>query len=326
MFSLNIDQSNKNSIDKDKIYDLVIVGSGPAGLTTAIYASRDSWQTLILERESSGGLAATTHLIENYPGFPDGVEGPELMDKFESQARKFGAEIIEFEEVQKIAKANGIFDIHTSEGNVFHGRTVLLATGSRPKTLNVPGEDTFANKGVSYCATCDGPLYKGKDIVVVGCGNSGLQEAQILLEYGKSVTFVEYLDYSIAEKVLQDRVINNPKTTCKFGHVVKEIKGEEQVQSIVIEDRKTGKIEEISTAAVFIYVGYKPYTDFVADFIDLDDAGYIKTNEHMETSMPGIFAAGDVRSNNLAQIAVAVGDGAKAAVSIREYLQKHPQK
>jgi len=323
MFSLNLDQTKKSNHDKNKRYDLIVVGSGPAGLTTAIYASRDGWETLILEKEASGGLAASTHLIENYPGFPEGIEGPELMDRFEMQAKRFGAEIIEFEEATSIDKnEDGSFTVQTSEGNQFTGRTILLATGSKPKKLNVTGEDEFTNKGVSYCATCDGPLYKGKDIVVVGCGNSGLQEAQILLEYAKSVTFVEFLDHSIAEKVLQERVMNNPKTTCKFGYMLKEIKGSDLVESIIVQNRATGKDEEIKTSAVFIYVGYKPYTEFVQNFVSLDKNGYIVTNEHMATSQPGIFAAGDVRANNLAQVAVAVGDGAKAAVAIREYLQK----
>jgi len=325
MFSLNLDDKNKPSVDQNKIFDLIVIGAGPAGMTAAIYSSRDGWQTLILEKESSGGLAATTHLIENYPGFPKGIEGPELMEKFDAQAKRFGAKIIEFEEVESIIKdEKGLFIVQTSEGNSFIGRTILLATGSKPKMLNVPGEAEFYNRGVSYCATCDGPLYKDQDVVVVGCGNSGLQEAQILLEYAKSVTFVEFLAESIAEKVLQERVINHPKTKCKFSHLLTEIKGNDFVSSIVVKNRATGKTEEIQTNAVFIYVGYKPYTDFVKGFVDLNKQGYILTDNHMKTSQPGVFAAGDVRADNLAQVAVAVGDGARSAVSIREYLQLNP--
>ena len=325
MFSLNIDNNKKPGVDQDRIFDLIVVGAGPAGMTTAIYTSRDGWQTLVLEKESSGGLAATTHLIENYPGFPAGIEGPELMDKFEAQAKRFGAEIIEFEEVESIKKdVKGIFIVKTNGGDTFNGRSILLATGSKPKMINVPGEAEYFNRGVSYCATCDGPLYKDQDIVVVGCGNSGLQEGQILLEYAKSVTFIEFLPYSIAEKVLQERVFNHPKTKCKFSHLVTGIKGSDFVTSVVIENRDTGKIEEIPTKAVFIYVGYKPYTDFVKGFVELNEQGYIITDSHMKTSQPGVFAAGDVRADNLAQVAVAVGDGAKSAVSVREYLQTNP--
>jgi thioredoxin reductase (NADPH) len=320
MFSLSL--TEEGNADESQVYDVIIVGAGPAGFTAGIYASRDGWNTLILEKESSGGLAASTHLIENFPGFPKGIGGPELMERFQEQAERFGATLSEFEEVEKIEKGeDDLFLVSTNEGKTYRGRTILLATGSEPKKLGIPGEAELANQGVSYCATCDGPLYKDEDVVVIGCGNSGLQEAEILLEYAKSVTFVEFLPYSIAEKVLQDRVKSNPKATCKFSHMAVEIKGEKKVESVLVKNRETGETEEIPTAAVFIYVGYKPYTDFVKDLIDLDEYGYIVTDDHMKTSLPGIFAAGDVRSNNLAQIAVAVGDGAKAAVAIREYLQ-----
>ncbi len=324
MFQLNVGGTSK--ADTSKVYDLLVVGAGAAGLTAAIYASRDGWNTLVLEKETTGGLAATTHLIENYPGFPEGIDGSELMEKFVAQAKRFGAEVVEFEEVTQLRKReDGIFELTTSGGEVYKGRTVLLATGSRPKKLGIPGEETFANKGVSYCATCDGPLYKDQDVVVIGCGNSGLQEAQILLEYAKSVTFVEFLDYSIAEKVLQDRVMNHPKVKCYFSHMAVEIKGSDFVESIVIKDRNTGELKEIPTKAVFVYVGYQPYTDFVKGVVDLDERGYILTDNHMRTSLEGVFAAGDVRSGNLAQVAVAVGDGAKAAIAVREYLQAHPE-
>ncbi len=319
MFQLNIGGSEQ--ADSSKIYDLVVVGAGAAGLTSAIYASRDGWETLVLEKEASGGLAATTHLIENYPGFPEGIDGSELMEKFAEQAKRFGAQIVEFEEVTGLKKnTDGIFEIATT-GATYKGRTVILATGSSPKHLGIPGEEEFANKGVSYCATCDGPLFKGQDVVVIGCGNSGLQEAQILLEYAKSVTFVEFLSYSIAEKVLQDRVVHHPKVKCYFSHMAVEIKGDDFVNAIVIKDRETGALKEIPTQGVFVYVGYRPYTDFVKGVVELDERGYILTDAHMHTNIPGVFAAGDVRSGNLAQVAVAVGDGAKAAIAVREYLQ-----
>ncbi len=324
MFQLNV--GGTSQADTEKVYDLLVVGAGAAGLTAAIYASRDGWSTLVLEKETTGGLAATTHLIENYPGFPEGIDGSELMEKFAAQAKRFGAEIVEFEEVTSLRKRDdGIFELTTNADKVYKGRTVLLATGSQPKKLGIPGEAEFANKGVSYCATCDGPLYKDQDVVVIGCGNSGLQEALILLEYAKSVTFVEFLDYSIAEKVLRDRVMNHPKVTCYFSHVAVEIKGSDFVEAVVIKDRQTGELKEIPTKAVFIYVGYQPYTDFVKGVVDLDERGYIITDEHMHTSLEGVYAAGDVRSGNLAQVAVAVGDGAKAAIAVREYLQSHPE-
>jgi len=324
MFKLNLkDQEKKQGTGKNQIYDVIIIGAGSAGLTTAIYTARDGWSTLILEKDAPGGLAASTHDIENYPGFPQGVEGPDLMDRFEQQAARFGAEVIDFDEVTDIEKReDSIFEISTDRDQVFRGRAVLVATGSAPRHLGIPGEEEFANQGVSYCATCDGPLYQGEDVVVVGCGNSGLQEAQVLLEYAKSVTFVEYLDHSIAEQVLKDRVQNHTKASCIYSAQAEEIKGNGHVAEVVIQDRLTGEKRSIDTSAVFIYIGYTPYTTFVEDVIELDEEGYIVTDRDMRTSLPGMFAAGDVRSDNLAQIAVAVGDGAKAAVAIREYLQE----
>ncbi len=323
MFSLNI--SDSSAADESQLYDVLIIGAGSAGMTAAIYASRDGWKTLVLEKEATGGLAASTHLIENYPGFPKGISGPELMEKFQEQAERFGAVITEFDGVEHFEKGeDGIFRVHTTGGKTYKARAVLVATGSEPKKLGIPGEEEFANKGVSYCATCDGPLYKGEEVVVIGCGNSGLQEAEILLQYATKVTFVEFLGYSIAEKILQERVKSHEKTVCKFSHMAVEIKGDKTVQSVVVKNRETGEVEEIPTAAVFIYVGYKPNTAFLEGMVDLDKYGYIITDKHMATSLPGVFAAGDVRSENLAQVAVAVGDGAKAAVAIREYLQNQP--
>ncbi len=320
MFDLSVGNFGAKN-DEDVVYDVVIVGAGPAGMATAVYSARDGKKTLVLEKQIAGGLAGTTHLIENYPGFPNGVSGEKLMKLFKEQALKFGSEFVEFEEVKNVERKDGIFHVTTDVGSVYQGKTVLLATGSAPIRLDVPGEKELYGRGVSYCATCDGPLFKGKDVVVVGCGNSGLQEALTLLDYVKSITFVEFLPTSKAEKILRDRVMTNPKTTCLFSHMVTSIKGEGSVSAVAVKNRETGKEFEVPAQGVFIYVGYRPYTEFVKGMVDLDERGYIVTGEHMATSVPGVFAAGDVRSGNLAQVAVAVGDGAKAAISIREYLQ-----
>lgn len=323
MFQLNLETQKRDEGLENQVFDLVIIGAGPAGLTAAIYAARDGWNTLLLEKESPGGLAATTHSIENYPGFPEGVEGSELMDKFSAQAKKFGAQIVEFEEVERLTRtAGGSFEIHTEENRTIQGRAVLVAAGSEPKRLGIPGEEEFYNQGVSYCATCDGPLYKGRDVVVIGCGNSGLQEAQILLQYARSVTFVEYLDHSIAEQVLQDRVQSDAKSTCLLSHTARRIQGNGKVSALQVEDRETGQVRSIGADAVFIYIGYSPSTEFLGDDVDLDEQGYIITDQEMRTSVPGLFAAGDVRADNLAQVSSAVGEGARAAVAAREYLQE----
>ncbi len=325
MLDFQMEKSSKKQGPSGGLYDVVIVGGGPAGLTTAIYTSRDGLKTLVLDREAAGGLAATTEGIENYPGFPEGISGADLMDKFREQAERFGTEIEEFEEVTDIEPVeDGPFKVHTDEDQVYEGKAVVIATGSAPKKLNIPGEKEFYGRGVSYCATCDGPLFRGKDVVIVGAGNSGLQEGLPVLEYAKSVTFIEFLPYSIAEQILQDRVKTHDNSKILFSHMVTEIKGEKTVNGVVVIDRETDEEKVIPTDGVFIYVGYTPYSDFVKDLVELDERGYIKSDAHMQTNIEGLYAIGDVKANNPAQMSVSVGDGAKAALHIREYLQDLP--
>lgn len=328
MFKLGPLTLEDSTGDEGTVYDLIIIGAGPAGFTAAIYSARGGWKTLLIDKMEGGGLTATTHSMENYPGFPDGIEGSKLMENFKAQALRFGTKLASFEEIRQIEpppesileKKDSPFLVHTASGKIFHTRTVLIATGSAPKLLNIPGEKEFLGRGVAYCATCDGPLYKDKNTVIVGTGNSGLQESIYLLDFAKSVTFVEYQPHSIAEKILQDRVFSNPKAAAFFNYSVVEIKGDKNVQSVVIQNRDSEEMKEISTDAIFIYIGYRPSTGFVKGLLDMDEHGYIKTDEMMRTSIRGIFAAGDVRAGNPAQTAVAVGDGARAALAIRECL------
>jgi thioredoxin reductase (NADPH) len=271
-----------------------------------------------------GGLAASTDLIENYPGFPDGISGPDLMDRFEAQAERFGTVIQEFEEVTEIEPVReGLFRVHTDAGDVYKAIMVVIATGSQPKKLGVPGEEEFYGKGLSYCATCDGPLFKDKDVVVIGAGNSGLQEGLNLLGYARSVNFVEFLPYSPAEKILQERAMSSEKATFHFNQQVTEIRGDKTVQTVVMKDRATGEVQELATDGVFIYVGYKPDSEFVQELVETDKWGYIKTDAKMRTNVEGLLAIGDVRADNIAQITVAAGDGTRAAIYIREYLAAH---
>ena len=321
MFEFKIGEDVAKPEASGGLYDLVVIGAGPAGMTAALYAARNSIKTLVLEKSSLGGLAATTELIENYPGFPEGIAGAELMDRFQKQARRFGAEIIEFDEVTQIEPVKkGLLRVRTDEAEVYEARAVLIATGSRPKKLHLPGEDEFYGRGLSYCATCDGPLFKNKDVVVIGTGNSGLQEGLNLLGYAKHVTFVEFLPYSPAEKILQERTLNHEKSTFYFNQQVIEIKGDRVVTAVVMKDRATGEMQELPTEGVFVYVGYAPDTKFVVGQVEMNKWGYIKTDGKMRTNVEGVFAAGDVRADNVAQVTVAASDGTKSALAVREYL------
>jgi len=303
------------------LYDVIVIGAGPAGLAASIYAARDGIKTLVLEKAAAGGLGATADLVENYPGFPEGIHGPELMNRFHKQARRFGAEIVEYEEVKKLEPVTkGLIRVNTSSGKAYEGRMVFLAMGSRPKKLGVPGEDEFFGRGLSYCATCDGPIFKGKDVVVVGAGNSGLQEGLYLLNYVKSVAFVEFLPVSPAEKITQDRAMNHPRSKFYLNHQPLEIKGDQKVTGMVIKDRASGEVKELPCEGIFIYVGYNPDTEFVKNLVVLDERGYIRTDSKMRTNVDGVLAIGDVRADNLAQYTVAVSDGTKAAIAAREYL------
>lgn len=323
MFDFKLTEDSSKKDIQGGLYDVVVIGGGPAGLTTGIYAARDGMKTLILERESTGGLAATTELVENYPGFPDGINGLELMERFRQQAERFGAEVVEFQEVTKVEPVKaGLIKVHTDGGATYEGKTVVIATGSRPKKLNVPGEEEYYGKGVSYCATCDGPFFKGKEVVIIGAGNSGLQEGLQVLGYANHVTFLEFLPFSRAEQILQDRVGSHAKSTMVFNHRVTEIKGDQVVTGVVAVDRETDEEKIFPADGVFIYVGYSPYTQFVADLVDLNKWGYIATDEHMRTKVPGLYAIGDVRADNPAQLSVSVGDGTKAALDIREFIQR----
>ncbi|MBN1871495.1 MAG: FAD-dependent oxidoreductase [Candidatus Omnitrophica bacterium] len=302
------------------MYDVIIIGAGPAGLTAAIYASREKLETLILEKAMCGGLATTTEMIENYPGFPDGISGLELMGRFKAQAERFGARINETEAVESISGGDGKIKVKT--GKTEHiGRSVIVASGNIPKELGVPGEKRLMGKGVSYCATCDGPLYRGKDVAIIGCGNSGLQEGESLLRYVKSVNFIEFLPYMTASKILQERLQRLDKTTFLLNTAVTSINGDAKVESITVRDRSSARVKDITVSGVFIYAGYLPNTDFLKGSLRLDERGYIVTDTHMRTSMAGVFAAGDVIYKSIRQVDTACGDGTIAALSALEYIK-----
>jgi|UniRef100_A0A7C6AGC0 thioredoxin reductase (NADPH) len=304
----------------NRIYDLLIVGAGPAGLTAGIYGARSGLDTVLIEKGIPGGIMTTTDLVENYPGFPEGITGSQLGDLMKKQCQRFGVEI-KNGEVKGIKKENGIFYIHLDNTEVLT-QTVIIATGSSPRRLNVPGEEKFLGRGVSYCATCDGPLFKNQDIAIIGCGNSGLQEGRFLLKFVRSITFVEFLPRVTADKILYDYFVDKENVKFLLGSEVLSIDGEMRVESIKVKNRKTGEEKQIKVSGLFIYVGLIPNSEFIKGILKTDENGFIITSENYETSIPGIFAAGDVRAKKIRQVVVACSEGAQAAISAYHYLER----
>ncbi|MHB0977331.1 MAG: thioredoxin-disulfide reductase [Candidatus Aquicultorales bacterium] len=300
--------------------DLVILGGGPAGLAAGLYAARARLSTLLLERELIGGQMATTEFIENYPGFLDSSSGMELADKMREQAEKFGLKI-------ELAEAT---EIHPQDGNTFliktptsetTARSLILAMGRRPQNLDVPGEKELRGRGVSYCATCDGPFFRDKKLIVVGGGNAAIEEALYLTRFATEVTIVHRREALRADRVVQERAFQNDRIGFAWNARVAGITGDGKVESVLLEQVNTGERVELRADGVFVYVGSLPNTEAVEGLVDLDERGYIVVDSEMATSRPGVFAAGDVRVGVAKQVATAVGDGAAAAISAERYLQ-----
>ncbi len=301
-------------------YDLVIIGGGPAGLSAGLYAARARHSTLILEKEMIGGQMATTELIENYPGFSEGSSGIELADKMRTQAERFGAEI-ELSEASAVDFSGEDKVVKTADGDLV-GRAVIIATGRRPRLLGVPGESELRGRGVSYCATCDGPFFRDKRIAVVGGGNSAIEEALYLTRFASEVAVVHRRDALRADRILQERAFANGKMRFVWDSVVTAIEGNGKVESLAIKNVKTGEQGSLPVDGVFIYVGSLPNTEIFEGQIELDERGYVIVDADLATSSPGVFAAGDVHVGPVKQVATAVGDGALAAISAGRYLEK----
>ncbi|VVB85904.1 Sulfide dehydrogenase subunit alpha [uncultured archaeon] len=299
------------------VYDAVIIGGGPAGLTAGIYAKRAMLNVILLEKMGVGGQIIVTDLVENYPGFPE-ISGADLAGKFEQHALKFGLETKGMVEVTHIEDRGKIKVVKAHEGDL-ETKTVIITTGTTPKKLGAKGELQLIGRGVSYCATCDGFFFRVKTVVVVGGGDSAITEAIYLAKMTKKVIIVHRRDKLRAEKINQDHAFSNPKISFVWDTVVEEIVGKQVVEKVVVRNVKTGAVSEIKTDGVFIYVGLIPNTGF-AD-VNKDERGFIITSGCMETSVKGIFAAGDCRVTPLRQIATAVGDGAIAAVSAERYIE-----
>ncbi|MEJ7554928.1 MAG: thioredoxin-disulfide reductase [Aquificaceae bacterium] len=307
-------------LSEDILYDCIIVGGGPAGLTAGLYCARAKLNTLLFEKGTLGGQIALTDLVENYPGFPEGISGKELTKKFKEQAERFGLQILK-KEVIKLEKVGKEIVLHLRTGELVRSKSVILAVGSNPRRLGVPGEEEFLNRGVSYCATCDGALFEGVPVAVIGGGDSATQESLFLTRFASKVYLIHRRDQLRAQKHLQEKVFSNPKITFVPNKVVEEIKGGDFVEKLLLRDTRDNSLSELPVEGVFIFIGLEPNTGFLKGTIDLDDKGYIITDQRMRTSMEGVFAAGDCRSGATGQVAVAVGEGCISAIEAERYIE-----
>ena len=307
---------------KREFYDLIVIGGGPAGLSAALYAAREGIETLIIERSGVGGQAGTTERIDNYPGFAQGIGGAELADAMREHAERFEVEILPAQTVTSIEAQGDYKMISTESGDSYCGRSLLLTPGATYRRLNVPGEEDLIGAGIHFCATCDGPFYKGQELLVVGGGNSGVEEGLFLTKFATKVTILEVGERLRASQILQEKAASHPQIEVRLNTTVVEFKGDGKLSSVVIKDTATGETAEITPGAVFVFIGLLPNTAFVKDSVDLDQWGAISTSPTMETSLEGVFAAGDARSGSTKQVASAVGEGAAAALMIRQYLER----
>ena len=302
------------------MYDTIIIGAGPAGMTAALYAARSNLKVGLLERGIPGGQMNNTSDIENYPGYAN-ISGPELAEKMFEPLEKLGVEHL-FGYVKKIEDHGNVKKVFT-EDEVFETKTVIIASGAFHRHLGVLGEEELNSRGVSYCAVCDGAFFRDEDLLVVGGGDSAVEEAVFLTRFAKTVTIIHRRDELRAQKLLQDRAFANEKIRFIWGSVVKEIKGDKRVSSVIVENVKTGEISEHEFGGVFIYVGLEPVSEFVKDLGITNEAGWIVTDNHMKTAISGIYAIGDVREKNLRQVTTAVGDGAIAGQEVYKYITEN---
>ena len=299
-------------------YDLIIIGGGPAGLTAGIYAGRARLRALLVEKLIHGGQMMTTDLVENYPGFPEGISGPELSDRMRRQAERFGLEIITGE-VLEIKPGNPVHTV-VLEDRELTAPAVIIATGARYKHLGVPGEERLIGRGVSFCATCDGALYRDQEIALVGGGDTALTETLFLSRFARKIHLIHRRDQFRGAKYLQEQVLALDKVQVHWDSVVEAFEGQEALEAVRLKNVKTGQVTRLPVSGCFVAIGITPNTAFLKDLLPMDEWGFLFTDADMATPIPGIFAAGDVRSKNLWQIATAVGDGAIAAHAVETYL------
>ena len=315
-----MDSALTDSAPDADILDVVIVGAGPAGLTAGIYCSRGRLRTVILERNMAGGQIALTELVENYPGFPEGISGFDLSEKMKTQAVQFGAELREIQAVTSLRpEPDGCYTVVTDQG-ALRARSLILAPGVEGKRSGIPGEAEFIGRGVSWCATCDGALYRGRTVAVVGGGDSAVEEGLFLTTFADKVYLVHRRDELRAAPIAQERAFANPKFEFVWDSVPRRIYGDQVVEALEVQNVKTQETRRLPVNGVFMYIGQLPNTTWLKGIVDLDDQGFIVTDALMQTSLPGVFACGDAHANPLKQIAMAIGEGALAAVQAERYL------
>ena len=301
------------------VQDMIIIGSGPAGLAAALYASRANLKPLVFTGMLLGGQVAQTHIVENYPGFPEGIGGLELVEAFKQQAERFGTKI-EFDQVTDIDFSERPYKVTTYSGE-HYTKTLVLTTGANPRKLEIPGEEEFTGRGVSYCGTCDGHFFTGKDVLVVGGGDSAMEEGLFLTRYATSVTVVHRRDELRAGKLLQERANKNSKVEFIWDTVITDITGNGVVEKVTLKNRKTGEETEKETEGVFIFIGHIPNTDLYQGILEMDDQGYLVVDKYMQTNLPGVYAAGEVADSHFRQVITSAGMGAAAAMQAIHYLE-----
>ncbi len=322
-FSLTTPEPQTSDGDESALYDLVIIGGGPAGLTAAIYAGRARINTLLLSGNMPGGQPGNTNEVENYPGFPQGISGAELAQRFQSQAERFGADIVP-DSVADVDFSTKPFSIETTR-KAYQAKSAIVATGAEPRRLGVPGEDEFFGRGVSACATCDGFFYKDKRVIVVGGGDSALDEAIFLTRFASEVIIIHRRDELRATQIYQEQAFENPKISFVWDSVVEEILGDQTVNGVRVRNVQTDETSVVEADGVFIYIGMVPKTEIFDGQLELDERGYIVSNDQQYTNVPGVFVAGDVQDPRYRQVVVAAGTGAVAAMEVERFLCKYPE-
>ncbi|HEY5502773.1 MAG TPA: thioredoxin-disulfide reductase [Candidatus Anoxymicrobiaceae bacterium] len=300
--------------------DVAIIGGGPAGLTAGLYLCRAKIDTILLEQQLTGGQAVNSPLIENYPGFPEGISGVELVERMKQQADRFGLEVKTFSKAMKLILDDQVKVISLEDGEI-RARSVIVTSGRSPRKMGIPGEDTYTGRGISYCATCDAPLFKDKVVMVIGGGDAAVEEALHLARFASKVILVHRRDQLRASDYLQERAQSEPKLEFMWNSEVTEIIGDDVVKSASVFNNVTSERTEVPVSGIFFYVGNVPNTDFLVDVVELDETGYVVTDNNLESSVPGIFAAGDVRANRFKQVIVAAAEGALASAGAQKFLE-----